>query len=175
MSHILILYSTTDGHTRVICDRIKAVLEGSGHQVTAANVAEGRPPHPGDFDKVLIGASIRYGRHSPLIRDYILKYHTPLDGRPNAFFSVNLVARKADKNRPDTNPYCRRFLRRLPWKPQVAAVFAGRLDYPAYAPLDRWLIRMIMRITGGPTDPQTVVEFTDWQAVDEFARVLASM
>jgi menaquinone-dependent protoporphyrinogen oxidase len=66
----------------------------------------------------------------------------------------------------------KRFLRRIPWQPEIAAVFAGKLDYPRYGALDRWLIRMIMRVTGGPTDPQTVVEFTDWDRVDAFAQRL---
>ena len=32
-----------------------------------------------------------------------------------------------------------------------------------------------MLITRGPTDPTTVVEFTDWSAVDDFARRVCAM
>ena len=32
------------------------------------------------------------------------------------------------------------------------------------------MIRFIMLLTGGPTDPATVVEFTDWQRVEAFGR-----
>jgi menaquinone-dependent protoporphyrinogen oxidase len=32
-----------------------------------------------------------------------------------------------------------------------------------------------MLVTGGPTDTSAVVEFTDWQRVDAFARRVAAM
>ena len=31
------------------------------------------------------------------------------------------------------------------------------------------------RITKGPTDPEAIIEFTDWDKVDEFARMIAEM
>jgi menaquinone-dependent protoporphyrinogen oxidase len=37
------------------------------------------------------------------------------------------------------------------------------------------MIRFIMWLTKGPTDPATVVEFTDWARVDAFARRVAVM
>lgn len=88
-------------------------------------------------------------------------------------FSVNLVARKPEKRQPDSNPYLRKFLRRIAWRPKSLAVFAGKLDYPSYGALDRTVIRLIMWITGGPTDPATVVDYTDWQQVEDFGRALA--
>ncbi|MEI7538802.1 MAG: flavodoxin domain-containing protein, partial [Comamonadaceae bacterium] len=54
-------------------------------------------------------------------------------------------------------------------------VFAGKLDYPRYRFIDRQMIRFIMLITKGPTDPSVVVEFTDWQAVEEFGRTVGKM
>lgn len=98
-----------------------------------------------------------------------------LDAKPNAFFSVNIVARKPQKNQPDTNPYLQKFLKGIRWRPKDTDVFAGKLDYPSYRFADRLMIRLIMLITGGPTDPRTVVEFTDWQRVDAFARRVISM
>ena len=49
-------------------------------------------------------------------------------------------------------------------------VFAGKLDYPRYGFLDRQMIRFIMLMTRGPTDPTAIVEFTDWQRVEAFAQ-----
>ena len=74
------------------------------------------------------------------------------------------------KNRPDTNPYLRKFLGQIAWKPTYLAVFAGKLDYPRYRPFDRFMIRLIMWMTKGPTDPNAVIEFTDWQQVEAFGR-----
>lgn len=175
MSSILILYSTVDGHTLTICRTIKERVERSGHTVTLASIEDAGTVDPRHFDKVVIGASIRYGKHRPSVLQFIDANLPLLDSKPNAFFSVNIVARKPEKNRPDTNPYLRKFLQKTPWKPRLLAVFAGRLDYPRYRPLDRMMIRLIMRLTNGPTDPSAVVDFTDWQQVDRFAQSIAAM
>jgi len=37
------------------------------------------------------------------------------------------------------------------------------------------MIRLIMLITRGPTDPATVVEFTDWSKVADFAQLVSEM
>jgi len=175
MATILLLYSTTDGHTLKICQRLKQVLESDSTQVTLAAVeASGQLDLP-SFDKIVLGASIRYGKHSPLVFDFINTNLALLDSKPNAFFSVNIVARKPEKNRPETNPYLIKFLKQIPWQPKKLGVFAGKLDYPKYGLLDRQMIRLIMLITKGPTDPKTVVEFTDWQQVDAFGRLVSEM
>lgn len=54
-------------------------------------------------------------------------------------------------------------------KPAFATAVAGRLDYPRYRWLDRQAIRLIMKLTGGPTDPRSCTEFTSWEVVDEIA------
>ena len=54
-------------------------------------------------------------------------------------------------------------------------MFAGKLDYPRYGFFDRQMIRFIMLMTKGPTDPAAVVEFTDWQRVEAFARDVCAL
>ena len=175
MSAILVLYSTVDGHTLKICENIKEVVEGEGHVATLARIEDAGTIDVARFDQIVIGASIRYGQHRPSVFEFIDAHLSLLDSKPNAFFTVNIVARKPEKNHPETNPYLRKFLQKTPWKPRLLEVFAGRLDYPRYRPIDRMMIRFIMRLTNGPTDPSTVVEFTDWQQVAGFARTIAEM
>ena len=175
MANILILFSSTDGHTRKICDRLQRVIEENSNFVTLVPVEDSHQLALALFDKIVIGASIRYGKHSKLINDFINCNLQLLDSKSNAFFSVNIVARKPDKNLPQTNPYMCKFLRQIAWRPRKLAVFAGKLDYPKYGFFDRYMIRLIMMLTKGPTDPSTVVEFTDWQKVDEFARLVSEM
>ncbi len=170
MPRVLIVYSTTDGHTLKICQRLRQTIEPSGAQVQVVSVADAEGIDLATYDKVVVGASIRKGRHSKAIHDFIDARADQLAAKPNAFFSVNVVARKPDKNRPETNPYLRKFLERIRWQPRLLAVFAGKLDYPSYRPFDRFMIRLIMRMTGGPTDPRAVVEFTDWDEVAAFGR-----
>lgn len=175
MPAILLLYSTVDGHTLTICQHIRRALEGEGNTVTLSKIEDADDIDLAPFDKIVIGASIRYGKHRPSVFEFVEKYRAQLDGKPSAFFTVNIVARKPEKNCPDTNPYLKKFLRQSRWQPRLLDVFAGRLDYPRYGPFDRLMIRFIMLITKGPTDPTATIEFTDWQRVDAFARAICSL
>ncbi len=175
MSKLLIVYATTDGHTLRICQRIQAVIEQAGHQVTLVRVQEAGTCVLESYDGIVVGASIRYGKHSPLVFEFVRRNQAVLDGRPNAFFTVNVVARKPAKNEPHTNPYLLKFLRQVSWKPRLLGVFAGKINYPLYGPMDRMVIRFIMWMTKGPTHPDAVVEFTDWARVEAFAREFVQM
>ena len=145
----------------------KSILLGALGLVLGADVAA--------HDKVVVGASIRYGRHRPNVLAFANDHAALLATRPSAFFSVNIVARKPQKNRAETNPYVTRFLQQVRWRPTVTDVFAGKLDYPRYRFFDRQMIRFIMLVTHGPTDPTAVVEFTDWDRVDAFAQRVGAL
>jgi len=175
MSRVLLAYSTTDGHTPRICERLRQVIEQQGHAAKVVPLSQADALDLAAFDAIVIGASIRYGKHQPEVAQFIGRHQALLESKANAFFTVNIVARKPNKNRPENNPYLIKFLRTISWKPKLLGVFAGKLDYPRYRFIDRQMIRFIMLITKGPTDPSVVVEFTDWQAVEEFGRELGKM
>jgi len=175
MSKILIIYSTTDGHTRDICSRLNNVVENAHNDVTLVSIENENKVNLEEFDKIVLGASIRYGKHSSKIYAFIKNNVHILETKPNAFFSVNVVARKPNKNTPETNPYLIKFLTQIPWKPKQLAVFAGKIDYQKYGILDRNMIRMIMWLTKGPTDPKTNIEFTDWDHVTQFGELICDM
>lgn len=175
MASVLIAYSTTDGHARRIAQRLAAVVEGRGGEVTVASIDEEPEVDPGPFDKVVLGASVRYGRHDKQVYRFVDRHQKALESRPNAFFSVNVVARKPEKRTPATNPYVKKFLGEIDWQPREVAIFAGKIDYPRYRFWDRQMIRLIMWMTKGPTDPRSVTEFTDWEQVDAFGELVARM
>lgn len=175
MSEILITYSTTDGHTLKICQRLQQVIEQQDHRVTLASVDDAAEMNLYPFDTIIIGASIRYGKHHQRVYEFIKRNEQLLDSKANAFFSVNVVARKAEKNQPETNPYLQKFLQQISWQPRELAVFAGKIDYQRYRFRDRQMIRLIMWLTKGPTDPETNIEFTDWQQVEAFGQRISKM
>ncbi len=175
MARILVPHHTTDGQTRRICEALRQSLVQAGDTVELADLSRPGVPDPAGFDKVVVGASIRYGHHAAAVFDFVRRHRVALDSRPSAFFSVNIVARKPNKNTPETNPYLIKFLARSGWRPRLTGVFAGRLDYPRYGFFDRQMIRLIMLVTRGPTDPSATVEFTDWDKVAEFAGRIQTM
>jgi len=175
MAKVLILYSTTDGHTVEICKRLQSIIEQGGDSVDLVNLIDSPTLEGREFDKVVIGASIRYGKHQPAVYDFISRNQAALEAHPNALFSVNVVARKPEKNTPETNPYLQKFLKKIAWKPDNLAVFAGKIDYPRYGFVDKHMIRFIMWMTKGPTDLTATIEFTDWNKVDEFGELISRM
>ena len=168
MKKILLIYSTVDGHTKTICEKILSYSETSQVDIlpidSSINIK--------DYDTVVIGASIRYGKYREEIFEFIKENEELLNSKDNAFFSVNVVARKENKNKPETNPYLIKFLNKISWQPKILDVFAGKIDYPKYKFLDKYAIKFIMWITKGPTDTSKVYEFTDWNRVKSFAEKL---
>ena len=168
MKKILLTYSTVDGHTKTICKKILSYCKTSHVDIlpidSSINIK--------DYDTVVIGASIRYGKYREEIFKFIKENEKLLNSKDNAFFSVNVVARKENKNKPETNPYLIKFLNKISWQPKILDVFAGKIDYPKYKFLDKYAIKFIMWITKGPTDTSKVYEFTDWNRVKSFAEKL---
>ncbi len=85
MNKTLIIYSTVDGQTRAICELMKGVNQAAESEVTLASLEEAKALSLADFDKVMIGASIRYGKHRPELYQYINNHHAVLSAKPNAF------------------------------------------------------------------------------------------
>ncbi len=162
-----ILYSSVDGQTLKICKKLKEVMNQYNQDVTLFSIADFNEDIT-NYDRLIIGASIRYGVHNKKIIDFINTHKNQLDSIRTAFFSVNLVARKAEKRTPDTNPYVIKFFKTIDWTPTIVEVFAGKLDYKKYPFFDRIMIQFIMWMTKGPTDRHAEIEYTDWDRVTAF-------
>lgn len=173
MSEILILYSSSNGHTLKICKKLAKSIEDEGAKASTFDIT--KAPELSCYDKVIIGASIYYGRHSRDVYRFIEQNIDVLKEKKSAFFSVNLTARKPHRNTPQTNPYVKKFIRKIKWSPDLVSVFAGKVNYPAYKFTDKMMIQFIMFITKGPTDTSKVIEFTDWTKVRKFAHDFAKL
>ncbi len=171
MHESLVIYSSTDGHTKTICQRIISFFKND-KIVKIMSLDEANKIDLSNFDTIIIGASIRYGRHSKKLYKFIQYNQNILNKKNSIFFSVNVVARKSGKNTPDTNPYIKKFLKISKWKPKKIEVFAGKVNYPDYNLIDKYVIKFIMFLTDGPTDTSRSYDFTDWSKVDEFAKRL---
>lgn len=168
MSYLL-LHSSTDGQTKKIVLKMAEQLRSLGHACDIRDLNTEKNLNLSAYDKVLVGASIRYGHFNKVLLRFTTVHQAQLNIMKTAFFAVNLTARKEGKNSPETNAYTRKFLEKSPWKPTLTSVFAGALFYPQYGWFDRMMIRFIMKMTDGPTDPNTEIEYTDWEKVNQFA------
>ena len=169
----LLIYSSTDGQTKKICDVIKENLPNK-NPIHICTVDEAINLDINNYDQIILGASIRYGNYKSNLFKFIKNNIEILDKKKNAFFSVNVVARKTEKNTPSTNPYIKKFLKKTYWRPKKIEVFAGKVDYPNYNFFNKLVIRFIMYITKGPTDISQSYEFTDWEKVKKFSKELSN-
>ena len=102
-------------------------------------------------------------------------YRTLRDPPPLVLLSVNLTARKPGKDTAEGNAYLRQVDRPPPASFRPRPGHCRRLDYARYGWLDRQLIRFIMKLTGGPTDLTTSIEYTAWNVVDDVALRIAEL
>ncbi len=166
---VLFLYSSREGQTQKILNHIDMLLPAMDvelvdlHRVKSIDFSL--------YDRVLIGASIRYGHLNKKLYQFIETNLASLQQHKVAFFCVNLTARKEDqgKDTPEGSAYIQTFLKKSPWHPKLIGVFAGALYYPRYNFFDKTMIKLIMTLTGGETDTSKEVEYTNWEKVALFA------
>lgn len=170
----IIIYSSIDGQTIKICSRIKDILLQNNQLVEMISITDCNKSIE-KYDRILIASSIRYGVHNAKIIEFVNENASALNEKLAAFFSVNLVARKPDKNTPSTNPYLLKFINSIKWHPTLIEVFAGQLDYSKYTFWDKLMIQLIMLLTKGPVHADHAIEFTDWDKVDAFGRKVAEL
>ena len=170
----VIIYASTDGQTLKICNALRAQLQQNNQKIDLFSIEDFNEKIT-NYDKIIIGASIRYGVHNKNIIDFINTHKEQLNNKKTAFFSVNLVARKPEKNTPSTNPYVVKFFKTIDWKPTIVEVFAGKLDYQKYPFFDIIMIQFIMWMTKGPTNSDAKIEYTNWEKVKAFGVQLSNL
>jgi len=166
-----VYFASHFGHTERIALTLATLISQAGVPARARNIgldfpseSEIRSPEP----CVLI-SPIRYGGHLAAPRR-LLKRLAPLTPqKPLALLSVSLSARKEGRRSAADNLYLRKWIARSGARPALAEAIAGKLEYPRYNPFDRTMIRLIMTITGGPSDGTSVIDYTSWPRVAELA------
>jgi menaquinone-dependent protoporphyrinogen oxidase len=172
-----LFYASRDGQSRRIAERIAARLAGRGIVAQPHDLGAGLPA-PGALAQarlVVVVAAVRYGKHLREAERFLAFYRKQNAPPPLVLLSVSLVARKPGKDTVEGNAYLRKSIARHRLSPAFAMCFAGRLDYARYGWLDKQIIRLIMKLTGGPTEPDACVEYTAWDVVDDTARRIAEL
>ena len=174
---IALFYATHDGQARRIAEHISRRLSEDGAACLPQDLAVAQPAAAdlASASAIVLVAAVRYGKHLPAADRFLTAYRSLASPPPLALASVNLTARKPEKTTATGNAYLRKTIARHGLAPALAVAFAGRLDYQRYGWRDRQIIRFIMLLTGGPTDPRTSIEYTSWPAVDDFAARVAEL
>lgn len=172
---ILVAYATTHGHTRLIAERIGAVLRESGRQVELCDLGSDHPdPRPVEYEGIVVAASVHAGHHQSKILRWARAHQTALSLRPTAFVSVSLTAADdTDEARATTRRLIDDLADDSGWTPTLTLPVAGALQYHEYDLPTRVLMRLIAHRHHQPTDVSRDVDYTDWPAVERFATEFA--
>ncbi|MEL7155458.1 MAG: flavodoxin domain-containing protein [Actinomycetota bacterium] len=165
---LLVVFHSGEGHTAAVAERIGATIGETG--ATVEVVGADRAPGPEGFDGVLVGGAIHFGRHGSPLRRYLERHGSALATMPLAVFQVSLTsATDDDEHRATAHQLLADLIDPAGLDPDVVGFFAGSLAYTRYGWLKRRLMRTIARGEGVDTDTDADHDYTDWDAVEQFA------
>ena len=165
---ILLAYHSGEGQTTKVAERIASGLREGDVTVEVA-VAEDAPS-PDGFDGVVVGDSIHAGRHSRQLTRYLTSHAGELNEKPLALFQVSLTSASGDEQHTATaHELVQGLIDAAGVEPDIVGLFAGALRYTQYGWLKRRIMRKIAAGEGGDVDTSHDYEYTDWDAVDQFA------
>jgi menaquinone-dependent protoporphyrinogen oxidase len=174
MNRVLILYGTTEGHTRAIAHAIAEPMTRAG--IDASVVEAGTlEPQPAGYDGVIVAASVHGGRYQGAVEKWVHSHAHDLGDRPTAFVSVCLaVLQQSDqKVQAELAAIIDRFATRTGWRPPIVKQVAGALLYTRYGFFKRWIMRRIVAKAGGDTDISRDYDYTDWAGLRAFGEELS--
>jgi menaquinone-dependent protoporphyrinogen oxidase len=176
MSEILVLYASTHGHTGRIAAAIGLALERAGAKPDVRCIDQDPEVEPWRYDAVVVGASVHAGKHQRRMMEWARRNGAALNAMPSAFFSVCLTAAEDTTEAAATvRRLIDEFVEDTGWTPDLARSFAGALQYREYRIFTRFAMKMMMGRGGQPTDTRRDYDYTDWDAVERFAKECAAL
>ena len=167
---LLLAYSTIEGMTHDIAERVAEQLTAGRHEVRVVDVAEA----PVDlsaraFDAIIVAGSVHIGSYAkPLLR-WVKAHRDALQATPTAFLSVSLTAAGDRPEDPAALAgLVATMVDKTGWHPATVHHVAGALRYTKYGWLKRWMMKRISAARGGPTDTSRDHTLTDWNDLAAF-------
>jgi menaquinone-dependent protoporphyrinogen oxidase len=127
---ILIVYATSHGHTEKVARYMADLLAEAGVAVTLAN-ADAIPSGvvPRNFDGIVVGSPILFGRHRRSVARLVRTHRDALNALPSAFVSVSgSAASPLPAEREKAQQCVDQFLRETGWRPGLTEVVGGAMS-----------------------------------------------
>lgn len=174
----IVIYATCEGQTDRIAKRIAVTVRQQGIPTDTFDVSKNDVCELAveSYEAVVFGSSLHYGDHDPRVAWCLRNYRKWLKHVPTSFFSFRLgILSEHAKDRAKVERLADEFLRRNEFEPNQKACFAGALRYSRYGWVKKQVMHRIAQKSGSETETDRDYEYTDWQAVDEFARKFATL
>jgi len=183
MQRVGMFYATKEGHARQVAERVGAALKARTLDVAVHDVKDA------DADAALVRSdaavlvgSVHLGKHEPELVAFVKAHREHLDSIPAAFLSVCGAEAGAEqgstpearaKSAERVGKQLQAFMEATGWHPRHVRPVAAAFVFTHYNALVRWVMKLIAKSDGLPTDTSRDYDFTDWIALDEFSRSLA--
>ncbi|MFZ5539567.1 MAG: flavodoxin domain-containing protein [Pseudomonadota bacterium] len=176
MKKVLVIYGTTEGHTRKIATFIAEHLRAQGAYVdlvdSATPAAAAVQPI---YGAVVIAGSLHEHLHQRSLVHFVKENVAWLNAVPTAVVSAGLAAAMPDpESQAQARNNLQNFLDATGLKPAKTKTVGGALLYTKYDWFKRTMMRLIARQMGKDVDDTRDHEYTDWDDlrsfIDEFAR-----
>lgn len=164
----LVVFGTTDGHTKVIAERMGDWLRNREYGVEVWDSAQNCPPIGGtDFDLCVIAGSVRVGKHQQSLVRFVRENLAVLNAMPTFFVSASGSGSRSDPRSFANAQSCiLTFLTETGLQPTVTKPIGGALLYTKYNFFLKMVMKRISQKEGGPTDTSRDFELTDWKALE---------
>jgi menaquinone-dependent protoporphyrinogen oxidase len=176
MPHVLVVYATNHGHTAKVATRIGDGLAACDTTADLRAVESATAVAFDAYDGVIVAGSVHAGHHQRTLVNWVKRHRNPLEALPSGFVSVSLTAAEdSDEARVAAQRYIDDFLDETGLTPRSTTAVAGALQFEEYDFFTRLAVRLIAHRKMGTTDFHHDEVFTDWDAVEHFARDFARL
>jgi menaquinone-dependent protoporphyrinogen oxidase len=167
---ILMIYGTTEGHTRELCNFAASQLRASEFPTTVEEAGrDPSQPDPSPYDVVFVAASLHMGRYQPRLVEYARTHHATLDRIRSAFISVSLSAAGQNPHDWEGLEQCvARFEHETLWTPSAIHHAAGAIRYSQYDFFKRLAVKHIAAERGQRTVISHDYDLTDYETLSRF-------
>jgi len=169
MNPVLIIYATTEGHTRKIAYFVQETVLNTNQQTEIHDAAD--LPHDFDitkFQSAILAGSLHQAKHQSALTHFARQYGETLNTIPTLFLSSSLTALAHDESQTsEANKCIQDFVNETGFFPLKTYAVAGALKYTEYDWLKRMVMKSIVKKEGGDTDTSHDYEYTDWPALKE--------
>lgn len=164
----LVVFGTTEGHTRKIAQKIEEWLVNRDMQVVIADSAsDARNLSTEGFDVVVLAGSLHMSRHQASLVHFVRTNLAALQRIPTLLVSASGTGSRTDPlSGARANESIELFVQESGLRPTVAKPIGGALLYTKYNFFLRWMLRKISEKEGGPVDTSRDYELTDWESLN---------
>jgi menaquinone-dependent protoporphyrinogen oxidase len=171
MNRILILYSSSEGHTERIAQHL---LTGArAHNFAADALDAAHPPDGFSFDAysaAIVAAPVHRRRQDRETVEFVRRNIRDLERMPTAFVSVPLTKAGAD-DAAAARVLLEAFLSNTGWRPTIARSVAGVLvDSPS-----DWFLPWVRKTIAHNAGASLNWDYTNWGALDQVIEELCAL